>query len=63
MKLWVEPVSMSAMKDAAARSTWRWMVLLTGTPATACKEKTGASASGVSSAATSSEVAMSTPLM
>jgi hypothetical protein len=56
MKLWVDPESMSAMKDVAPRHTWSWIVLLAATPATACREKTGAAVSGSSAVVVSSVI-------
>jgi hypothetical protein len=50
MKLCVDPMSMSAMKSTVPTRTCSWMVLLTGTPTTACRENTGASSVTTSSA-------------
>jgi hypothetical protein len=51
MKLWVDPVSRRAMRDVAPTETRTCMVLPTGKPATAWREKTGASVSPIMSAA------------
>ena len=62
MKLWVEPVSRRAVRVTAPNVTRTCMVSQGCTPATACKEKTGAFSWSPSHAASSASVSV-TPSM
>jgi hypothetical protein len=61
MKLWVLPESSSATRDTGPRVTAICIMLAAATPATACKEKQGASVPAVSVVSVASSI--STPSM